>query len=81
MVKVLTITITIVLLLLVVVLLLSLLVYQDHYSEAAVESCHEDKALFEYEQNTAQNRPATICIIFIIIIIIVTIFSLLILFL
>ena len=51
MVKVLIITVIIVLLLLVVVLLLSPLLYQDHYLEAAVESCQEKKAFFKSEQN------------------------------
>ena len=68
MVKVLTITVITVLLLLKVVLLLSLLLYQDHYLEATVESCQKKKELFEFEQNTSQNRPMTTCIIIIVII-------------
>lgn len=68
MVKVLTITVITVLLLLKVVLLLSLLLYQDHYLEVTVESCHKKKELFEFEQNTSQNRQMTTCIIIIVII-------------
>ena len=50
-INVLIITVIIVFLLLVVVLLLSLLLYQDHYTEAAVESSYEKNLLFESEQS------------------------------